>query len=456
MRLYEEEFVISASSGHQNLLDHISEATNLWLNDGLIPIRFVITRSDSKRYHCEIAVIESNIEKGLDQPDSIFRFVPRKVEDTSKFNAVFLVPTGIGAEIGGHAGDATPVAKLLSKVCDTLVTHPNVVNASDINEIPDNALYVEGSVICRLLMGTAGLQPVRSNRILVIIDKHKDSFFVSGAINSVNAARAAYGLDCPRILQLNPPVKMKSTYSTSGRATGIVEGFWGLCQALEEHKNEYDAVALTSVIGVPLEAHSDYFRSEGKMINPWGGVEALLTHAITSLFDVPSAHSPMLEDRFIANTDYGIVESRLASEAVSFTFLQCILKGLQKSPKIVTDEEVFGYPNIFSAKDISCLVIPDGCLGLPTLAALDQSIPVIAVRENRNVMNNDLTTLPWAPGQFHIAENYLEAAGLMAAMKAGIAPASVRRPLDYAITETKLVDEKEPESREPDIQSDVG
>ena len=48
-------------------------------------------------------------------------------------NIVFIVPTGIGAEIGGHSGDATPAAKLISSLCDRLFTHPNVVNASDIN-----------------------------------------------------------------------------------------------------------------------------------------------------------------------------------------------------------------------------------------------------------------------------------------------------------------------------------
>ena len=82
-----------------------------------------------------------------------------------------------------------------------------------------------------------------------------------------------------------------------------------------------------------------------------------------------------------------------------------------------------------SAMDISCLVIPDGCLGLPTLAALEQGIPVVAVCENRNVKRNDLTALPWAAGQLHIVENYWEAVGVLAAMKAGIAPESVRRPL---------------------------
>ena len=74
-------------------------------------------------------------------------------------------------------------------------------------------------------------------------------------------------------------------------------------------------------------------------------------------------------------------------------------------------------PGVMTAADISCLVIPDGCLGLPTLAALEQGIPVIAVRENKNLMKNDLTLLPWAPGQLQIVENYWEAAGVMSALK---------------------------------------
>ena len=84
---------------------------------------------------------------------------------------------------------------------------------------------------------------------------------------------------------------------------------------------------------------------------------------------------------------------------------------------------------MLTARDVSCLVIPDGCLGLPTLAALEQGIPVVAVRENTNQMKNDLTALPWAQGQLHIVENYWEAAGVLSALKAGIDPMAVRRPL---------------------------
>lgn len=111
------------------------------------------------------------------------------------------------------------------------------------------------------------------------------------------------------------------------------------------------------------------------------------------------------------------------------SFLQCILKGLHKSPRIVRDEALFARSDVFSVEDVSCLVIPDGCLGLPTLAALEQGIHVIAVRENRNLMRNDLERLPWRKGRFIQVENYLEAVGVMNALKAGVTQESVRRPI---------------------------
>ncbi len=55
-------------------------------------------------------------------------------------------------------------------------------------------------------------------------------------------------------------------------------------------------------------------------------------------------------------------------------------------------------------------------------------ISVIAVKENQNLMKNDLTALPWAEGQLHIVENYWEAAGVLGALRAGIDPLAVRRP----------------------------
>ena len=173
------------------------------------------------------------------------------------------------------------------------------------------------------------------------------------------------------------------------------------------------------------------------MTNPWGGVEAMLTHAVSMLFKIPAAHSPMLENQKVADFDLGLVEPRLAAEAVSLTFVQCMLKGLHRSPRIITDPDVMNEPDLFNVSNVSCLVIPDKCIGLPTLAALLQGIPVIAVRENSNLMNNDLDKLPWASDQFYRVENYWEAAGVMSALKSGITPSSMRRPLNATMVEQR-------------------
>ncbi len=437
MLLYEKELPIPATPGHEKLLAYLSESLTFHLSDDKVPIRFVITDSDSHRYQCEVAAISGMGGYHLQKPESIFRFSPRNIENTSHFNAVLLIPTGIGAEIGGHAGDGTPVARLLATACDTLITHPNVVTGSDINEMPENALYVEGSISCRFLMGTIGLQRTRGNRVLVIIDAHKEKLFVNAAVNSVSAARSTHGLVCPRVIQLDPPVKLRSEYTPSGRAAGRVEGLDEVLMVLEEYRDEYDAVAISSVIDVPEHFHADYFLSSGKMVNPWGGVEAMLTHAISSFFDIPSAHSPMFESESIANVDHGIVDPRMAAEAASVTFLQGILKGLQRSPRIVTDQNAMSHPSVLTVADVSCLIIPEGCIGLPTLAALEQEIPVIAVRENKNLMNNDLGILPWRPGQLYVVNNYWEAVGVMTAIWAGLSPVSVRRPLADTTVEMK-------------------
>ena len=441
MHLYEEELRVRAAPGHHNMLGHIAEQVETYMRrKSAIPIRLVVTESDGDWYHCEIGAISGDLPKGCKYPESILQFIPRRIASHDHFNVVHLVPTGIGSEIGGHAGDATPTAKLLASVCDTLITHPNVLNGSDVIDIPANSLYVEGSVICRLLMGTVGLQPTRANSLLVLMDAHEVPLFNNAVVNSVSAARASYGLRA-EVLKLEPKMRMAWRRASSGRAAGKVDSLEPLLHALDEHAKRFDAVAITSVIDVPQNFHDDYFRLEGAMINPWGGVEALLTHATSLLYNLPSAHSPMFESEKLANADPGVVDPRMAAEAVSLTFLQCILKGLQRSPRIITDHELLHHPSVLTSDDISCVVIPDGCVGLPTLAALEQRIPVIAVRENQNVMQNDLRAMQWLPGQLYTVDNYWEAAGVIAALKAGLAPEAVRRPLSRTVPISTVTDD---------------
>lgn len=434
MILKEQEIDIPPYKGGGSLLGYLGQAVVRRARNEGIPIRFAVTESGPKGYHCELGIL-SGLDKGSTvQQSSIFEFVRREVENSNEFNAVMIVPTGIGAEIGGHAGDAAPAARLLAGACDTLITHPNVVNASDINELPENGLYIEGSVLSNLLMGTVGLERVRANRVMLVIDRHKDEQITDLYVNAASAARASLGADCPLVVEMEEPIQMRPEYSSSGRAVGQVEGLERLCEVLRRHKGEYDAVALATLVEVPDEMLVEYFKSHGEIINPWGGVEAMLTHAVTMLFGFPAAHSPMLESMDVLSIRLGLVDPRMSAEAVSMCFLHCVLKGLHRSPRIITDRMVFSHPGVLTAADVSCLVMPDGCVGLPTLAALEQGIPVIAVRENRNHMRNNLEDLGFADGKLFIVENYLEAAGVMTALWTGVAVSSVRRPL----AETKV------------------
>jgi hypothetical protein len=225
-------------------------------------------------------------------------------------------------------------------------------------------------------------------------------------------------------------LELTASSSAAGRAVGSGRGVDRLFDLLRETADKHDAVAISSLVTVPDGFHELYFKSAGSMINPWGGIEAMLTHAVSHCFNIPSAHAPMMESREILNEDPGPVDPRMAAEAISSSFLQCVLKGLKQSPRIVVGHDQMAAGDVLTVRDVSCLIIPEGCIGLPTLAALEQGIPVIAVREGSGLMAGELSVLPWRDDQLFIAENYWEAAGIMSALRAGITPGSVRRPLN--------------------------
>lgn len=394
-------------------------------------LRFVVTKTDSKGYYCELDMITQEGSAGsLDyfKDDGIFSHQIRTAENTDKFTTVLIIPTGIGAEIGGHCGDANVVARLIAAASDRLITHPNVVNASDVNEMTENALYVEGSILTRFMMGKVGLQPVKSNRLLMLMDKNEDKFLNDEVVNSVSTARVTLGLECD-VYEMKNITDTESKYSNSGRAVGEVRQAEKLFDIAAKFKDQYDGFVMSTIIHMPEEIHHGYYQDES-MVNPFGGIEAMLTHSLAELFHMPAAHSPMMPNYDAYDElETGIIDPRKASESSSVTYLHCILKGLHRAPKIVAPNKGI------TLEDVSCLVIPDGCIGLPTLSALANGIPVIAVRENKNNMKNSLAELPFKPGKLFIVENYWEAVGVMKALQAGVSPATVRRPIEF----TKLV-----------------
>jgi hypothetical protein len=298
------------------------------------------------------------------------------------------------------------VAKLIGSLCDTLIIHPNVVNASDINEMPSNTLYVEGSILDRFLRGEIYLKPVLQNKILVVVNRpvHIDT------INAVSAARATIGADIS-ILELNEPLKMTATM-LRGCASGIVDGWEELVAQVSEY--DFDALAVATAIDVDEETAINYLKNGG--INPWGGVEAKASKFIATAIDKPTAHSPFGDSIPDFNS---IVDPRMAAEMVSITYLHSVLKGLHRSPQITY------YQSKFSVDDIDYLITPAGCVGEPHKACIDAKITIIAVKENKTCLNDQM------PDEFILVENYLEAAGIISCMKSGIHRDSVRRPLKY-------------------------
>ena len=322
-------------------------------------------------------------------------------------NVVMVVPTGIGCEIGGHAGDATPAARLLGACCDNLILHPNVVNASDLNEMPENAWYVEGSFLDRFLRGEISLKKPRQNSILVVVNAVQKEI-----INAVSAFRASMG-GCAAVLILDEPLKMVSTYEKDGRASGTVEGWEALVKQVGGY--DFDALAISTPILVSDEVNNNYWEHGG--VNPWGGVEARASKLIANAINKPVAHAPIMttDDAPFCLHDWDfIADPRQAAEVLSWAFLHCVLKGLHSAPRI---------GNNLSVNDIDVMVSPM-CWGAPHDACIKQGIPIIFVRENTTIYNP-----PFPIGTLFV-DNYLEACGLITAMKAGITIESVRRPLE--------------------------
>ena len=448
MRVFEEPVKLSFDPSSPDVFSNI-EKSLITKDSNTQPIRFIVSGPSQEPgvHDCEVGYLAGINNSKYPNPESIFKFRKRKYKNQKQFNTVFMLPTGIDAEIGGHCGDAAPAARAIAAVCDNLVVHPNVVNAADINEMSENMLYVEGSVLTRLMMGTAGIVPSKSNRIMSVFHKHDEDEIWQNVINSVGAARASGGFHCSPVCVVPhgaEGMQMHTHYADSDRATGEVTGLELICNLISQHQSKVDTIAISSVVDVDEDSHDAYFQPPGLEsdqsdipANPYGGVEALLTHALTSIFNIQTAHSPMYESVELMNSEAGIVDPRKAADCVSVSYLHCIIKGLSKAPGIVTDPDLFGREGVMSVEDISCLIVPVGCLSLPVIAALHQGIAVIEVCDpnNTNLMKNSLDSLPWREGKYFQASSYLEAAGITVALREGLDVASCRRPL----SETEII-----------------
>ncbi|MGE5707056.1 MAG: DUF3326 domain-containing protein [Bacteroidota bacterium] len=332
------------------------------------------------------------------------------------FTVLSLIPTGIGASFGGYAGDGAPATNLLACAADRLITHPNALNAATFFARRPNILYVEGYALDRFVEGAWALREVRANRIGLILDRAAEHTLPS-LLNVCNALRASAGLSIEGVALTDAPVGARVVTGTNGISSGEVENPGTLLDAAEKLVR---AGAEAVAIACSLEGGDDENYIQGRGPDPIGGLEAILSHLVVSQLGVPAAHAPAE----LPWTPDGVVPPLVAAEACG-SYLPSILIGLSQAPPLVPVAD--RKRGDLTAEDIDLLVAPHSCFGgAPMFACKRSGIPMLAVRENETV----LSVPPEALGMEAIAvSSYLEAAGVILAMKEGISLASLRRPL---------------------------
>lgn len=363
---------------------------------------------------------------------------------------VLIIPTGIGAAIGGYAGDALPVARTLAQVSDRLITHPNVMNGAQMYWPIENAYYVEGYGLDQFAAGNWSLRPVHQNPIGLVIDQAVESELRWRHLQAADAARATLGLDIRAHVITDMPLGVTLKTTDSGASWGTLENPGSLLRAAERLINEAGVGAIAVVARFPDDEGSAELNAyrQGQGVDPLAGAEAVISHLVVRTFKIPCAHAPALAPIPLDPT----ISPRSAAEELGHTFLPCVLVGLSRAPQFIDGQlnRQQGYSGAadsttdltaISAHQIDAVVVPATAFGGSAVMSLaharkspnalgkgaELSGPqIIAVGENSTTMAVSAADL----GIQAIAVNtYLEAAGVIAAYRAGVAPSTLQPPI---------------------------
>lgn len=307
----------------------------------------------------------------------------------------FIVPTGIGASIGGYAGDASTWARRFAKEA-TIIVNPNVVNAGCFSGITENMLYVEGYTLNEFFKGNLSLSPSSNNKIGVILDKGISQEVLNIHINTINAVKTIYDIDI--IYEItSEAVDVEFFIDESGISTGKVKKI-----ELLKETGENLLKKGTQAIAVVCKFKDDNLNEDyenGIGVDPIGGVEAIISHYLSHELKVPVAHAPAFEDFSISTK---IVDAKASAEYITPTFLPCILLGLQNAPQIINPSPqpspprgegessslLTSHHSPLTIHQLDFLVMPYNSLGsIPVFEALKKGIKIFAIKENSTVLD---------------------------------------------------------------------
>jgi hypothetical protein len=338
------------------------------------------------------------------------------------YTAVLVVPTGIGAAIGGYAGDALPVARTIATVVDTLITHPNVMNGAQLYWPLANALYVEGYGLDQFAAGRWGLRPVHRNRIGLVLDAAIEEELRWRHLQAAEATRATLGLDLSDYVITDAPLGVDLRTAASGATWGTIQQPDSLLRAAEQ-AIQMGAEAIAVVARFPDDTDDTALQNyrQGQGVDPLAGAEAVISHLIVRTFQVPCAHAPALSPLPLDPS----ISPKSAAEEIGYTFLPCVLAGLSRAPHFVTTPPV--QASDLWADQVDAVLVPASACGGSAVLSLSQTKTlVIAVEANSTTLKVPLTAL----GQRSVrAASYLEAIGLLVAHKAGVHPQALTAQL---------------------------
>jgi hypothetical protein len=338
------------------------------------------------------------------------------------FTAVLIVPTGIGAAIGGYAGDALPVARAMSQVCDRLITHPNVLNGAQLYWSLDNTYYVEGYGLDKFAAGAWGLKPVRQNRVGLLLDSAIEPELRLRHLQAADATRATLGLNLTDYVITDAPLNVELRTASSGASWGTIGNPGSLLRAAETLIDRAGANAIAVVARFPDDLDDlalEKYR-KGKGVDPLAGAEAVISHLIVRNLQIPAAHAPALA----AIPPDPNLSPRAAAEELGYTFLPCVLVGLSRAPQFVMNRNINTDSDCIWSEAVDALVIPaTACGGSAVLSWSNMGVPIIAVEENLTQMKVSLESLGIKGIRVH---SYLEALGVAIALKSGIDPNALR------------------------------
>jgi hypothetical protein len=336
------------------------------------------------------------------------------------YTVILIVPTGIGAAIGGYAGDALPVARAIAQVADRLITHPNVLNGAQLYWSLPNALYVEGYGLDQFAAGHWGLRPVIQNRVGLVLDQGIEPELRSRHLQAADATRATLGLELTDYVVTDAPLGVTLRTAQSGATWGTIQNPDSLLRAVEKLIKVGGAEAIAVVARFPDDVGSEALQQyrHGQGVDPLAGAEAVISHLVVKTFGVPCAHAPALMPLPLDPE----ISPRSAAEELGYTFLPCVLVGLSRAPQFVQNSG--DRSSDLWVDQVNALVIPaSACGGSATLSLSQTSTLIITVQENQTRLN--VTAKALGISTLHVG-SYLEAIGVLVAHRAGINPMALR------------------------------